>query len=67
MIKTELLENLKVFDFEITQEEMDIVASMNKNIRKIVPVNKLKSGEVILRDGKSRHYPFHHEEPMIEI
>ena len=55
---------MKVFEFELDLEDMKAIGYLNKNLRKIVPINKLKSGEVILRDGKSRHYPFTFEEPI---
>ena len=66
VIESELLENMKVFEFELDLEDMKAIGYLNKNLRKIVPVNKLKSGEIILRDGKSRHYPFTFEEPIVD-
>ena len=64
VIERELLDNLKAYDFALTQNEMQMIFGLNKNMRKIVPVNKLKDGSVILRDGKSRHFPFHFEEKL---
>jgi len=64
VIESELLDNLKVYDFELSGDEMEIIDQLNKNLRKIIPINKLKSGETVLRDAKSRHYPFHYREPM---
>ena len=55
---------MKVFEFELDLEDMKAIGYLNKNLRKIVPVNKLKDGSVVLRDGKSRHFPFHYEEKM---
>lgn len=66
VIERELLDNLKAYEFELTEDEMKKIFGLNKNLRKIVPVNKLKDGSVVLRDGKSRHYPFHYEEKMLE-
>ena len=62
VIERELLDNLKAYEFELTEDEMQKIFGLNKNLRKIVPVNKLKDGSVVLRDGKSRHFPFHYEE-----
>ena len=64
VIERELLDNLKAYEFELTEDEMQKIFGLNKNLRKIVPVNKLKDGSVVLRDGKSRHFPFHYEEKM---
>ena len=64
IINSELSDNLKVSEFELTDEEMDKIHTLNKNMRKIVPIVKLKNGEIILRDGKSRHYPFTFEEAL---
>ena len=64
VIESELLDNLKVYEFELTEDDMEKINGLNKNIRKIVPINKLKSGEVVLRDARSRHYPFRFEEPL---
>ena len=64
VIESELLDNLKVYDFELSSDEMAIIDTLNKNLRKIIPVNKLKSGETVFRDAKSRHYPFNYREPM---
>ena len=65
VINKELLENLKVFEdgFELDQDEMNAIFKLNKNLRKLVPINKLKSGEVVIRDGKSRHFPYNYVEP----
>ena len=65
VITSELLNNMEAFDFELNHDEMQQISAMNKNIRKIVPINKLKSGEVVLRDGKSKHFPFFIEEKIV--
>ena len=64
VIESELLDNLKVYDFELSADEMAIIDQLNKNMRKIIPINKLKSGETVIRDARSRHYPFNYREPM---
>jgi len=67
VIPSELSDNLKVYEFELTEYEVETIYTLNKNMRKIVPIVKLKSGEVVLRDGKSRHYPFTFEEPLDRV
>ena len=64
VIESELLDNLKVYDFELSADEMAIIDQLDKNMRKIIPINKLKSGETVIRDARSRHYPFNYREPM---
>jgi diketogulonate reductase-like aldo/keto reductase len=59
-----LLDNLQAFEFELNDNEMEKLSALNRNLRKIIPVVKLTSGEVILRDGKSRHFPFAFEEKV---
>jgi len=65
VIEKELLENMKVFEFGLDEKDMKAISALNQNLRKIVPINKVKSGEIILRDGRSRHYPFTFEEPIV--
>jgi len=65
VIEKELLENMKVFEFGLDEKDMEAISALNQNLRKIVPINKVKSGETILRDGRSRHYPFTFEEPIV--
>ena len=62
MIESELLDNLKAFEFELSDEDMETMKTLNKNLRKIVPIVKLKDGTQELRDQGSFHYPFHKEE-----
>ena len=33
---------MKVFEFELDSEDMKAISSLNQNLRKIVPINKLK-------------------------
>ena len=56
------MDNLKAFDFELSDADMETLKTLNKNIRKIVPIVKLKDGTQELRDLKSPHFPFHKEE-----
>lgn len=37
---------------------MDEIMGLNKNLRKIDPIKKLKNGEIVLRDGNSKFYTF---------
>ena len=53
---------MKAFDFELSGEDMETMKTLNKNLRKIVPVVKLRDGTTELRDQASPHYPFHKEE-----
>ena len=54
VIKSELAENLRVLEdgFELDKGDMDAIFSLNRDLRKIVPVAKLKSGEIVLRSGQ---------------
>jgi len=69
VIKSELAENLRVLEdgFELDKGDMDAIFSLNRDLRKIVPVAKLKSGEIVLRDGKSRHFPYNYIEPKVRL
>ena len=66
VINKELSENLLVYDdgFELDSEDMAAIFKLHTNKRKLIPLNTLKSGEVVYRDGKSRHFPYHFEEPQ---
>lgn len=61
IIKKELEENLKIYDFEITEEEVKAIDGLNKGIRKLVPIVTLETGEVVPRDREDRFYPYHEE------
>ena len=60
VIKSELAENLRVLEdgFELDKGDMDAIFSLNRDLRKIVPVAKLKSGEIVLRSGQKRNFFF---------
>ena len=60
------MDNLKVYEFSLSPDQMARISSLNKNVRKIVPVVKLENGDVVARDIKSRHYPFGFEEKIID-
>jgi len=61
IIRKELEENLKIFDFELTKEEVNLIDALNKGIRKLIPIVTLATGEVEPRDIRDRFYPYHEE------
>ncbi|KAG6928289.1 aldo-keto reductase family 1 member A1, partial [Chelydra serpentina] len=52
-----ILQNLQVFDFNLTGEEMDHIGSLNKNWRYIVPMVTV-DGKLVARDAGHPLYPF---------
>ena len=56
IIEKELLENMKVFDFELDDADMAVFNGLDKHLRKIVPIVTLKDGTVEPRDLHSIHY-----------
>ena len=52
-----ILQNLQVFDFSLTEEEMSHVGSLNKNWRYIVPMLTV-NGKPVPRDAGHPNYPF---------
>lgn len=52
-----IMENIQVFDFALTEEEMDQIGSLDKNWRYIVPMIEA-DGKMIPRDAGHPHYPF---------
>lgn len=51
-------QNLEVFDFTLTEEDMGQIESFNRNERLIIPTIE-KDGKRIWRDAIHRHFPFH--------
>lgn len=62
VLESELLENLKVFEMELDDDDMRQIETMDQNIRKIVPIVTLKDGTVELRDLHNKHNGFEYEE-----
>ena len=56
--ENELLDNLKIFDFELDNGDMEDIKKLDMNLRKIIPVKKLKDGTMELRDQHSMFYSF---------
>ncbi|XP_021128957.1 aldo-keto reductase family 1 member A1 isoform X1 [Anas acuta] len=52
-----ILQNVQVFDFSLTEEEMSHIGSLNKNWRYIVPMITV-NGKPVPRDAGHPHYPF---------
>ncbi|KAK6494842.1 aldo-keto reductase family 1 member A1-A-like [Huso huso] len=51
-------ENIQVFDFTLSEEDVKLIESFNRNERLIVPTIE-KDGQTIWRDGGHPHFPFH--------
>ncbi len=62
IIEAELLDNLKCVDIQLDDEDMAAIKSMDKNLRKIDPVKKLKNGEYVLRNKNNKYYSFDYVE-----
>jgi len=52
-------QNMQLFDFKLTKEDVDIIRSFNRNYRGGVPSVKNERGEVVPRDGAHPEFPFH--------
>jgi len=61
IIKKELEENLQIFDFQLSKEEVETIDGLNKGIRKLIPIVTLATGEVVPRDQGDRFYPYREE------
>ncbi|KAM9391685.1 aldo-keto reductase family 1 member A1-A [Pholidichthys leucotaenia] len=51
-------QNLKVFDFSLSQEDMKLMEFFNHNKRFIVPTVE-RNGKRVWRDAEHPHFPFH--------
>uniref|UniRef100_A0A672T0T4 Aldo-keto reductase family 1, member A1a (aldehyde reductase) n=1 Tax=Sinocyclocheilus grahami TaxID=75366 RepID=A0A672T0T4_SINGR len=50
-------QNIEVFDFKLSDEDMKVIESFNKNERLIIPTI-MKDGQKVWRDAKHPHFPF---------
>ncbi|XP_056312961.1 aldo-keto reductase family 1 member A1-A [Danio aesculapii] len=50
-------QNIEVFDFKLSDEDMRLLESFNRNERFIIPT-VIKDGQKIWRDAKHPHFPF---------
>ncbi|KAG8430403.1 hypothetical protein GDO86_017883 [Hymenochirus boettgeri] len=52
-----ILQNFQIFDFSLTEEEMQKIAALNKNMRYIIPLIVV-NGKSVPRDAGHCFYPF---------
>ncbi len=65
IIESELLDNLLVLSspFELDESDLSVLANLDRNVRKIVPIVTLADGSgVEIRDLHSKYFPFAEEE-----
>jgi len=53
-------ENFQLLDFELSEDDMAVMHSFNRNHRLIIPM-KEENGKMVFRDGGHPHFPFHIE------
>lgn len=53
-----IIQNLQVFDFSLSEEDMSLLNSFNRNERFIVPTVE-RGGTRVWRDAEHPHFPFH--------
>jgi len=58
VILTELTDNLGVWGWELSKEDMKLVEGLETGVRKIVPIIKMSDGSVKIRDEDDENYPF---------
>merc|ERR1711892_1021395 len=58
VILTELTDNLGVWGWELSKEDMKLVDGLETGVRKIVPIIKMSDGSVKIRDEDDENYPF---------
>ena len=57
-----MLDNLQIYSFQLDEDDMEAIQTLETGIRKIIPVTKLSNGDVIVRDKESKLFPFTFEE-----
>ena len=58
VIQTELTDNLGVWGWELSKEDMKLVDGLETGVRKIVPIIKMSDGSVKIRDEDNEDFPF---------
>jgi len=58
VILSELTDNLGVWGWELSEEDMKLVDGLETGVRKIVPIIKMADGSVEIRDEGDENYPF---------
>ena len=56
------MDNLQIYSFQLDEDDMEAIQTLETGIRKIIPVTKLSNGDVIVRDKESKLFPFTFEE-----
>ena len=56
------MDNLQIYSFQLDEDDMEAIKTLETGIRKIIPVTKLSNGDVIIRDKESKLFPFTFEE-----
>jgi len=62
VISSELYDNLQIYSFQLDEDDMMAIKELETGVRKIIPVAKLKNGDVVVRDKESNLFPFDFEE-----
>ena len=57
-----MYDNLQIYSFQLDEDDMIAIKELETGIRKIIPVAKLKNGDVVVRDKESKLFPFDFEE-----
>ena len=57
-----MYDNLQIYSFQLDEDDMMAIKELETGVRKIIPVAKLKNGDVVVRDKESNLFPFDFEE-----
>ncbi|XP_029366609.1 aldo-keto reductase family 1 member A1-A [Echeneis naucrates] len=58
VMPSRIQQNLQVFDFSLSEDDMKLIESLNRNKRFIVPSIE-RHGKKVWRDAEHPHFPFH--------
>ena len=58
VITTELTDNLGIWGWELSDEDVELVNGLETGVRKIVPIIKMPDGSVKIRDEDDINFPF---------